>query len=124
MIMYQVLIEFRRVIRECKVAQSFVACVLSAMEDQAAEEPATKRSSSSGLPVAVNGSLTTLVPGAAQVDSSSLLAPQQQALAPEAQFDLASHVLYCPVSECSRAAGKGLGFFSQQNLQTVSHSLS
>ena len=104
--------------------QSFVACVLSAMEDQAAEEPATKSSSSSGLPVAVNGSLTTLVPGAAQVNSSSLLAPQQQqALSPDAQFDLASHVLYCPVNECSRAAGKGLGFFSQQNLQTVSKSL-
>lgn len=103
--------------------QSFVVCVLSAMEDQAAEEPATKRSSSSGLPVAVNGSLTTVVPGTAQVNSSGLLAPHQQTLAPEAQFDLATHVLYCPVNECSRAAGKGLGFFSQQNLQTVSPSL-
>ena len=90
-----------------------IVFVLYAMEGQ--QEPATS-SSLSGLPMEVNGSVTT-VPLATQVSSSNLLAPHFQAHSPEEEFGVTHDVFYCPVSECTRA--KGPGFLSQRKLQTV-----
>ena len=87
--------------------------------DEQAGDPAT--SSLGELPMAVNG-VFTMELRANQVTSPDVLALHQQTHSPEAELGLTRNVLYCPVSDCTRAAGRGQGFLSQRNLQEVSAS--